>query len=59
MTRRRTLAAALLALFVAGSSAPAFASDAPATVSTERACVFLGSNPADRQYFCVSFPWPL
>ncbi len=58
MTRRRTLAAALLALFVAGAGAPALA-DAPADVTTERACVFLGSDPADRQGVCVNFPWPV
>lgn len=54
MTRRRTLATALLALLALGSGAPALA--APADVTSERMCVFLGSDPADRQGLCVYFP---
>ncbi len=63
MNRRRTIATALLGLLLAAGAAPALAdgSAAPAGFdrSTERVCVFLGSDPADRQGVCAYYPWPL
>ena len=58
MTRRRTLAAALLALFALGGAAPALAAEGPAELTTERVCLFLGSDPADRHGLCVGLPLP-